>query len=93
MLITSLNCYSVYLATGTQNVFTLAKLLAIVVIVIGGAVRLFQVTSQLRPNQFELTTHSQGQTEHLSTGFAGSKWSIADIATAFYSGLWAYDGW
>jgi len=74
--ITYLNCHSVNLATGTQNVFTLAKLLAIIVIVIGGAVSLFQ-----------------GQTEHISTGFEGSKWALADIATAFYSGLWAYDGW
>ncbi|KAF8786517.1 b-0-+-type amino acid transporter 1 like protein [Argiope bruennichi] len=35
----------------------------------------------------------QGHTEHLATGFQGSHASFSDIATAFYSGLWAYDGW
>ncbi|KAI1285240.1 amino acid transporter -like protein [Halotydeus destructor] len=76
MTITYLNCHSVQLATGTQNVFTLAKLLAIVVIVVGGMVKIFN-----------------GETEHIATGFSGTKTSVADIATAFYSGLWAYDGW
>ncbi|KAG8178907.1 hypothetical protein JTE90_017604 [Oedothorax gibbosus] len=36
---------------------------------------------------------TQGHTEHLETGFAGDGASFSDIATAFYSGLWAYDGW
>ncbi|GIX79708.1 b(0,+)-type amino acid transporter 1 [Caerostris extrusa] len=35
----------------------------------------------------------QGHTEHLATGFEGSHATFSDIATAFYSGLWAYDGW
>lgn len=35
----------------------------------------------------------QGHTEYLATGFEGSTTSVSDIATAFYSGLWAYDGW
>ncbi|KAF0293205.1 b(0,+)-type amino acid transporter 1 [Amphibalanus amphitrite] len=35
----------------------------------------------------------QGNTRHLATGFQGSTSSASDVATAFYSGLWAYDGW
>ncbi|XP_064466533.1 b(0,+)-type amino acid transporter 1-like [Ornithodoros turicata] len=35
----------------------------------------------------------QGHTQYLATGFQGSTTSVSDIATAFYSGLWAYDGW
>lgn len=73
--ITYVNCYSVSLATSTQNIFTAAKLLAIIIIVIGGAVHLLQ-----------------GNTEHISKGFEGSK-SVRDIASSFYYGLWAYDGW
>ncbi|KAI2807169.1 b(0,+)-type amino acid transporter 1, partial [Blomia tropicalis] len=73
--ITYVNCYSVSLATSTQNIFTAAKLLAIIIIVIGGVVHLLQ-----------------GNTHHISKGFEGSK-SVSDIASAFYSGLWAYDGW
>ncbi|RWS26928.1 b(0:+)-type amino acid transporter 1-like protein [Leptotrombidium deliense] len=74
--ITFLNCYSVSLATGTQNIFTAAKLVAIIIIVIGGLILLIN-----------------GETQNISKGFDGSKFSISDIATAFYSGLWAYDGW
>ncbi|KAI7697770.1 amino acid transporter -like protein, partial [Sarcoptes scabiei] len=74
--ITYVNCYSVNLATSTQNIFTAAKLLAIIIIIGGGIVHILQ-----------------GHTEYISKGFEGSKFSISDIATAFYSGLWAYDGW
>ena len=74
--ITYLNCHSVSLATGTQVVFTAAKLFAIVIIVLGGMIRVVQ-----------------GDTHNISKGFQGSKWTFSDIATSFYSGLWAYDGW
>merc|ERR1719376_18639 len=36
---------------------------------------------------------SQGNTQYLSQGFKGSTNKFGDVATAFYSGLWAYDGW
>jgi len=36
---------------------------------------------------------SQGNTQYLSQGFTGSTDKFGDVATAFYSGLWAYDGW
>ncbi|KAK7076555.1 b(0,+)-type amino acid transporter 1 [Halocaridina rubra] len=76
VLITFINSYSVTLATKVQNIFTAAKLLAILIIIIGGIVKM-----------------AQGYTDHLATGFEGSTDSFGDIATAFYSGLWAYDGW
>lgn len=34
-----------------------------------------------------------GKTENLSTGFQGTTTNPGAIALAFYSGLWAYDGW
>ncbi|XP_045125705.1 b(0,+)-type amino acid transporter 1-like isoform X3 [Portunus trituberculatus] len=76
LLITFINSYSVNLATRVQNIFTAAKLLAILIIVVGGMVKL-----------------AQGNTAHLAKGFEGSTKSFGDVATAFYSGLWAYDGW
>ncbi|KAA0192525.1 hypothetical protein HAZT_HAZT009698, partial [Hyalella azteca] len=76
LLITFINSYSVALATKVQNVFTAAKLLAILVIVAGGIYKL-----------------AQGNTQYLATGFTGTTNRIGDVATAFYSGLWAYDGW
>jgi len=35
----------------------------------------------------------EGSYEHVATGFKGTTTSFGNIATAFYSGLWAYDGW
>lgn len=36
---------------------------------------------------------AEGHYEHVATGFQGTTKSFGNIATAFYSGLWAYDGW
>ncbi|XP_063911415.1 b(0,+)-type amino acid transporter 1-like [Zophobas morio] len=35
----------------------------------------------------------KGNTDNLNKGFEGTKYSPKNIALAFYSGLWAYDGW
>lgn len=35
----------------------------------------------------------QGNTQHLQNAFNGPTPSLGVIATAFYTGLWAYDGW
>ncbi|KAK6641603.1 hypothetical protein RUM44_013318 [Polyplax serrata] len=76
VIILFINCYSVNLATGVQNVFTAAKLVAILIVILGGWYKLFQ-----------------GNTQHLENVFHGSTFSFGNIATAFYTGLWAYDGW
>lgn len=76
VIITYINCYSVNLATGVQNAFTAAKLVAVFVVVTGGVYKIFQ-----------------GRTEHFRNYFENTTTSMGDVATAFYSGLWAYDGW
>ncbi|XP_043275004.1 b(0,+)-type amino acid transporter 1 isoform X2 [Venturia canescens] len=80
VLILLVNCYSVNLATGVQNAFTAAKLIAILVIIVGGSYKLVQ-----------------GNTQHLQHAFKTMDGSdtvnIGRLATAFYTGLWAYDGW
>ncbi|XP_014259511.1 b(0,+)-type amino acid transporter 1 [Cimex lectularius] len=35
----------------------------------------------------------QGSTQNLENAFDGTSYSLGNIATAFYTGLWAYDGW
>lgn len=70
------NCYSATLAARVQIVFTMAKLGALVIIIIGGIVRL-----------------GQGMTSVLDTGFSGTQDNPATVSLAFYSALWAYDGW
>ncbi|XP_049781978.1 b(0,+)-type amino acid transporter 1 isoform X1 [Schistocerca cancellata] len=34
-----------------------------------------------------------GNTQHLENAFDGTTSSFGNLATAFYTGLWAYDGW
>ncbi|XP_032784128.2 b(0,+)-type amino acid transporter 1 [Daphnia magna] len=75
-LITALNCYSVDWTIRVQNVFTVAKLVAIVVLIGCGIYQL-----------------STGGTQYLAQGFEGSTTEFGTLATAFYGGLWAYDGW
>lgn len=38
-------------------------------------------------------TIALGHTSNLSSGFDGTTTQPGQIALAFYSGLWAYDGW
>ncbi|GLV31090.1 sobremesa [Carabus blaptoides fortunei] len=76
VVILFVNCYSVNLATSVQNVFTAAKLVAILIVILGGAYKLIE-----------------GNTQHLRNPFQGTQYSVGNIATAFYTGLWAYDGW
>lgn len=42
VVILFINCYSVNLATGVQNVFTAAKLVAILIVILGGMYQLAQ---------------------------------------------------
>ncbi|KAG1684573.1 b(0,+)-type amino acid transporter 1 [Nymphon striatum] len=94
--ITYINCFSVTVATKIQNVFTAAKLFAIAIIIVGG---LYQMASGMSRLGFYFADahlsliYLTGQTQFLYEGFEGSTKSFSDIATAFYSGLWAYDGW
>lgn len=77
VVILLVNCYSVNLATGVQNGFTAGKLIAILVVIVGGAYKLIQ-----------------GNTQHLEGAFDSiDKVGFGRLATAFYTGLWAYDGW
>lgn len=88
VLILLVNCYSVNLATGVQNVFTAGKLIAILVIVVGGSYKLLQGNTQHLQRPFEIIDSSLINDEQ-------NDWraKIGRLATAFYTGLWAYDGW
>ena len=77
-VITIINCISVKLATRVMVFFTAAKLLALVMIIITGLVRLGQGYN------YEVES---------SRSFDGTVVAIGSIGEAFYNGLWAYDGW
>ncbi|XP_077976320.1 b(0,+)-type amino acid transporter 1-like [Styela clava] len=76
LVITTVNCYSVKATNFIQIFFTIAKLLIIVAITIGGFVQI-----------------GMGKTQYLTNSFEGTTSSGSAVALAFYSGLWAYDGW
>ncbi|CAL1680734.1 unnamed protein product [Lasius platythorax] len=75
-VITYINLISVKLYVRVQNVFTVCKILACIVVIGGGIWWL-----------------STGHVELLKDPFRGTTTSAGNIALAFYSGLWAYDGW
>lgn len=70
------NCYSVNLGMAVQNVFASAKMIAVMIVIAGGAWKL-----------------CQGNVQNLQNAFSDPQPKIGAIAAAFYTGLWAYDGW
>lgn len=60
LLLTIINCLNVRLATSVMNVFTAAKLLALLVIVVGGLVLLTRGQTQSFHNTFQSTTTGIG---------------------------------
>lgn len=70
------NCYSVNLGMAVQNVFTTAKMIAVMIVIAGGAFKLYQ-----------------GNVQYLQNAFSKPAPPLGAMAAAFYTGLWAYDGW
>ncbi|XP_017259802.1 large neutral amino acids transporter small subunit 1 [Kryptolebias marmoratus] len=78
LLLTFVNCYSVKAATRVQDFFAAAKLLALILIIIIGFVKIGQgETDGLLPEN----------------SFKNSKYDFGSIGLALYSGLFAYGGW
>ncbi|CEF59983.1 Large neutral amino acids transporter small subunit 1 [Strongyloides ratti] len=78
LLLTYCNCWSIKITTLIQNIFTIAKLFALITIILTGIYLLFfNNKSQIHlDNLFYIPTVSYGK-----------------LAMAFYSGLWAFNGW
>lgn len=107
VVIVSVNCYSVKLASYVQNIFTAAKLLIIIIITVAGIVLLAQGESSCTIVHFcstEKNCHcliilffavcfSEGNTENFLSAFEGPAPPVGEIGLAFYYGFWAYDGW
>nr|KAG5705755.1 hypothetical protein BaRGS_027414 [Batillaria attramentaria] len=76
LVLTFVNCMDVTWATRVQDIFTYAKMLALILIIITGFVQL-----------------GRGEYEYFQNAFEDSKTDIGEISLAFYSGLFAYNGW
>ncbi|KAJ3400615.1 hypothetical protein CcCBS67573_g07647 [Chytriomyces confervae] len=80
-LLTGLHISSNRLSTLVQDVFTILKLISLLLISIWGFVYLYD-----HPEYDEAHNFSQQAWERTST-------NVGNYAIAFYSALWAYDGW
>ncbi|VDN06153.1 unnamed protein product [Thelazia callipaeda] len=77
-LITFINCFSVKLAMKLQNIFSVAKIIALCIIIGAGIFWMFSGNIEhLEPSQL----------------FEGSEFNPSRIALAFYSGVFSYSGW
>ncbi|XP_068959101.1 b(0,+)-type amino acid transporter 1-like [Petaurus breviceps papuanus] len=77
LILALVNCRSVRLATGLMNLCTVAKVLALLVIIGGGLWALAQ----------------GHVAETLQNAFAGTTQQLGSISIAFYQGLWSFNGW
>lgn len=75
-IITFINLSSVKLYVRINNIFSVFKVVACLVVIGGG---MYQMAI--------------GNTKNLDSGFQGSTTDPGRIALAFFSGLWAFDGW
>lgn len=71
-MLTAINCISVKAAARVQIVFTIAKLLAIGIIIIGGFVRLGQKNTDILRSGFQGTTKNVGK---IAIGLYNGLWS------------------
>ena len=74
VLVAFVNVFSVTLATKVQNVFTVAKLVAMLIIIVGGFVMLAQGSTQNLATGFESTTDSPGQ---IALAFYSGFWAYS----------------
>ncbi|VDL78005.1 unnamed protein product [Nippostrongylus brasiliensis] len=79
VLMTAINCISVRAATFVQDFFTIAKVLALVLIIGTGLVLLMTGKPEYR--------------ESFENIFENTSRDFSTVSIAFYSGLFAYSGW
>ncbi|XP_013397176.1 large neutral amino acids transporter small subunit 2 [Lingula anatina] len=76
LTLTFINCFDVKWATRVQDVFTYAKVLALILIIITGFVQI-----------------GRGYYENFLAPFENTTNDVGAASLAFYSGLFAYNGW
>lgn len=97
-LLTAINCISTKLSMRVQDIFTAAKLAALVIIILTGLYTMAASKFAMKSiciyisNLFIKLNYSTGDLEYFKNPWAG-KYDPASIGFAFYSGLFAFGGW
>lgn len=78
-ILTFVNMYSVKAATKIQDIFTVAKLVALLLIIVTGAVMIGKGEHEYLVNAWD--------------NMDGANVGVGSVSLAFYSGLFAYAGW
>ncbi|VDN06631.1 unnamed protein product [Thelazia callipaeda] len=78
VMLALINCVSMKFVTFVQNFLTVAKLAALSLIIGTGVI---------------LLIYGNGYRDSYENFWEGTEWEPGEIALAFYSGLWAYNGW
>ncbi|XP_059907855.1 b(0,+)-type amino acid transporter 1 isoform X1 [Gadus macrocephalus] len=81
LLIATVNVLNVRLAIRLQVVFLVAKVFALMTIIIGGWVSLGKTTRFISMNL------------NVENAFKGTQLSLSTLGMAFYQGLWSFAGW
>ena len=81
LVVATVNVLNVRLAIRVQVVFLLAKVFALITIVIGGLASLGK------------TTHVISMNLNVENAFKGTQLSLSTLGMAFYQGLWSFAGW
>uniref|UniRef100_A0A0N5C655 Large neutral amino acids transporter small subunit 1 n=1 Tax=Strongyloides papillosus TaxID=174720 RepID=A0A0N5C655_STREA len=79
IILTAINCISVRLATAVQDIFTVAKVFALIAIICSGLYLIIFGNDKYR--------------ESFENIWEGTTKDVASASLAFYSGLFAYQGW
>ncbi|XP_045593137.1 Y+L amino acid transporter 2-like [Procambarus clarkii] len=75
-LVLYVNCVGVKLGTYVQDALTMTKVVALIIIIVAGALHL-----------------ARGHVKHFLDPMKSTIWDVSSLATAFYSTLFAYNGW
>lgn len=81
LVVALVNILNVRIAIKIQIIFLVAKVLALILIVIGGLMELIQSSSVIVENL------------NVEDSFKGTQFSLSTLGMAFYQGLWSYAGW
>ncbi|KAF7491876.1 Large neutral amino acids transporter small subunit 2 [Sarcoptes scabiei] len=82
IILISINCYNVKWSTRLQDLFTMAKIVALILIVVYGIKQFFDDVNDIKSNNLSYPK-----------SFENSNPSPGHVALAFYSGLFSYAGW